>query len=97
MNGRQHSDLWELALTGKVEKTWNHDASVSLLAKTDIFDYFSSNSCNFIQDSDRDKRNCPTGHVFCKKTGSKPNLVKTKMTFREAQLYCAKLSGHICK
>ena len=63
----------------------------------DLFYFFSSNSCNFVDSPNRPKHDCPKGFVFCEKNGSKPVLIQKKMTFQTASNYCSNISSHICK
>lgn len=60
------------------------------------YNFFSSNSCNFITATDRAKTDCPEGYVFCNQS-SKPMLADRKMTFKDAVDHCRRLNTTICE
>ena len=62
----------------------------------ETYNFFSSNSCNFVTATHRAKNDCPIGHVFCNIT-SKPMLAKHEMTYVEAVDYCKSHNTTICE
>ena len=67
-----------------------------ILRYRENYNFFSSNSCNFITATNRAKTDCPEGYVFCNKS-SKPMLVERQMTFMDAVDHCQRLNTTICE
>ena len=63
------------------------------------YNFFSSNSCNFISGSSRTKEDCPRGYVFCKNATESTGftLFESLITFKEAEIRCKALNTTICK
>ena len=63
------------------------------------YNFFSSNSCNFLTGSSRGKEDCPKGYVLCK-NATEPTgftLFESLVTFKEAEIKCKALNTTMCK
>ena len=67
--------------------------------ETIYYNFFSSNSCNFLSGSSRAKEDCPKGYVLCK-NATEPagfTLFESLVTFKDAEIKCKALNTTICK
>ena len=63
------------------------------------YNFFSSNSCNFVTGSSRAKEDCPKGYVLCKNDTDPVGftLFEFLVTFKEAVIRCKELNTTICE
>ena len=63
------------------------------------YNFFSSNSCNFISGSSHTKEDCPKGYVFCKNATESTGftLFESLITFKEAEIRCKAFNTTMCK